>query len=77
MRVRPIPSQSSVPPVINEIEARWAAEAVASLARQLDSDSVVALVLKQAHQELTSLLASTALPAPRDVIGPVRVRVAA
>ena len=62
-------------PVIDPIEARWAAEAVGSLSRQLAADSIVAMVLEQAQRELNSLAASTA---PNDgVFGPVRVRVAA
>jgi hypothetical protein len=65
------------PPVIDAVEARWAAEAVASLVRQLDSDSMVALCLDQTRHELMSLAASAVSAAPGEVIGPVRVRVAA
>jgi hypothetical protein len=63
-------------PAVDPVEARWAAEAVGSLSRQLGADSLVAMVLEQAQRELTSLAASTA-PADDGVIGPVRVRVAA
>lgn len=76
MRVRkqPVAVMSDVP-VIDPVEARWAAEAVGSLSRQLGADSIVAMVLEQAQRELNSLAASTA---PHDgVVGPVRVRVAA
>jgi hypothetical protein len=61
-------------PGIDPIEARWAAEAVGSLSRQLAADSLVAMVLEQAQRELNSLAASTDAG---EVIGPVRVRVAA
>ena len=61
-------------PVIDAVEARWAAEAVASLAHQLDADSVVAMVLQQSHRELMSLAASES---DAQVIGPLRVHVAA
>ena len=62
-------------PGIDPIEARWAAEAVGSLSRQLAADSLVAMVLQQAQRELDSLAASTDPTA--GVVGPVRVRVAA
>lgn len=61
-------------PGIDPIEARWAAEAVGSLSRQLSADSIVAMVLQQAQRELNSLAASTDAG---EVFGPVRVRVAA
>lgn len=76
MRVRqlqPSPVVSSYP-VIDAVEARWAAEAVASLADQLDPDSVAAVVLRQTRRELMSLAASGS---ETQVIGPVRVPVAA
>jgi hypothetical protein len=63
-------------PAIDPIEARWAAEAVGSLSRQLGADSIVAMVLEQAQRELNSLAASSA-PTTDGVFGPVRVRVAA
>jgi hypothetical protein len=63
-------------PAIDPIEARWAAEAVGSLSRQLGNDSIVAMVLEQAQRELNSLAASSA-PTTDGVFGPVRVRVAA
>jgi hypothetical protein len=62
-------------PAVDPVEARWAAEAVGSLSRQLAADSIVAMVLEQAERELNSLAASTTTA--DDVIGPVRVRVAA
>jgi hypothetical protein len=76
MRVRkqPVAVASDVP-VIDPVEARWAAEAVGSLSRQLGADSIVAMVLEQAERELNSLAASTA--PDHGVVGPVRVRVAA
>ncbi len=61
-------------PAIDPIEARWAAEAIGSLSRQLAADSIVAMVLQQAERELHSLAASTE---PAEVIGPVRIRAAA
>jgi len=64
-------------PVIDAVEARWAAEAVASLARQLGSDSVIALCLDQTRHELMSLAASAKTTPKGEVIGPMRVRVAA
>lgn len=75
MRVLNPPAASAVDaPLIDAVEARWAAEAVASLARQLDADSVVGLVLQRAGRELRSLAASAA--GPTEVVGPVRVRAA-
>ena len=62
-------------PVIDAREARWASEAVANLARQLPSDSIVALVLEQAQQELGSLAASSVNGSR--VVGPFRIRAAA
>jgi hypothetical protein len=79
MRVRKQPvgiATACESPSVDPIEARWAAEAVGSLSRQLGSDSIVAMVLEQAQRELNSLAASTA-PADDAVFGPVRVRVAA
>jgi hypothetical protein len=72
LAVAPVSESPSVDPV----EARWAAEAVGSLSRQLGTDSIVAMVLEQAQRELSSLAASSA-PNADDVFGPVRVRVAA
>ncbi|MCU0706106.1 MAG: hypothetical protein MUF18_19255 [Fimbriiglobus sp.] len=78
MRIR---TQSTVvtlseAPTIDPIEARWAAEAVGSLSRQLSADSIVGMVLAQAQRELSSLATSSA-PSDADILGPVRVRVAA
>lgn len=75
MRVlKPSPVLVSDSPAIDPIEARWAAEAVGSLSRQLAADSIVAMVLQQAQRELNSLASSTG---EGEVFGPVRVRVAA
>ncbi len=79
MRVRTQPvtrATASESPAVDPIEARWAAEAVGSLSRQLGADSIVAMVLEQAQRELNSLAASSA-PAADGVFGPVRIRVAA
>jgi hypothetical protein len=76
MRVRtPSLAVASDSPAVDPVEARWAAEAVGSLSRQLAADSMVAMVLEQAQRELNSLAASTAPEG--GVIGPVRIRVAA
>jgi hypothetical protein len=63
-------------PAIDGVEARWAADAVASLLRQLPLDSVVGMVLRNTHRELTCLARSADAGAP-EVIGPFRVRAAA
>jgi hypothetical protein len=69
-------SAAPATPAIDGVEARWAADAIASLARQLPPDSVVGLVLKSTHRELTCLSRSAEADA-NGVIGPVRIRVAA
>ncbi len=76
MRVVTTPSVSSATdrPSIDAVEARWAAEAVGSLSRQLDADSIVGFVLQRAYRELRSLADSVESPA--EVVGPVRVRAA-
>lgn len=66
----------TAPPAIDGVEARWAADAVASLLRQLPPDSVVGLVLQNTHRELTCLSRS-AEACESEVIGPVRIRMAA
>jgi hypothetical protein len=77
MRIhKPSPVLTSESPAIDPIEARWAAEAVGSLSRQLGADSIVAMVLQQAQRELNSLAVSSSDTAD-EVFGPVRVRVAA
>lgn len=48
-------SVSSTPDTIDPVEARWAADAIASLARQLDPDSIVSVILKRSQRELASL----------------------
>jgi hypothetical protein len=75
MRVLTSPATTDLP-VIDAVEARWAAEAVASLSRQLGADSIVALCLDQTRHELMSLAASAQAPMLGEVVGPVRVRVA-
>lgn len=66
----------TVDPTIDGVEARWAAEAVASLLRQLPSDSVVGIVLRNTYREL-NCLSRSADRGESEVVGPVRVRVAA
>gem|GEM_PF-2430671 len=73
---------SAVPsaPSICPNDARWAAEALASLARQLDSDSVIAVVLRRTQRELQSLAGSTPnyrTDSGSEVVGPIRMRMAA
>lgn len=63
-------------PAIDGVEARWAADAVASLVRQLPTDSVVGMVLRSTHREL-ACLSRSAEASEVEVIGPVRIRVAA
>lgn len=62
-------------PAIDGVEARWAADAVASLLRQLPADSVVGMVLHNTHRELTCLSRSAGDGA--GVFGPFRIRAAA
>lgn len=62
-------------PTIDAEETRWAAESVASLLRQVGSDSPAGFVLRQAEKELQSLIRS-AVEKP-EVVGPFRVRFAA
>jgi hypothetical protein len=54
-------------PTIDAAEARWAADQLALLLEQLDPDSPVSMVMRQARRELASLVQSAV------VIGPVRV----
>ena len=78
MRLTMYPSNSSAvsaPDAINPVEARWAADAIASLARQLDPESIVGVILKRSQRELASLV--NARGSVGEVVGPVRVRVAA
>jgi hypothetical protein len=56
-------------PTIDVSEARWASEQIAALIAQLDSDSPVNLVLRQARRELASLTQS----ATGSVVGPFRI----
>jgi len=78
MRVLSPFAGSTVPttPAIDGVEARWAADAVASLVRQLPPDSVVGMALRNTHRELTCLSRSAEYGTP-EVIGPVRIRAAA
>jgi len=69
-------SSTPVSPTIDGVEARWAADAIASLVRQLPPDSVVGLALRNTHRELTCLSRSAEYGTP-EVIGPVRIRAAA
>ena len=49
-------STLSAPDAIDPVEARWAADAIASLARQLDPESIVGVILKRSQRELASLV---------------------
>lgn len=69
------PVESPAAPAIDGVEARWAADAVASLLRQLPADSVVGMVLHNTHRELTCLARSAAEEPV--VYGPFRIRAAA
>jgi hypothetical protein len=60
-------------PTIDTAEARWAAEQLGSLIARLGDDSVAGIILAQARQELTSLIPN----AGAEVIGPLRIRLAA
>ena len=64
-------------PSIDTTDARWAAEALASLARQLDPDSVIGIVLQRTQRELQSLAAHAECIRTADgteVLGPIRIR---
>lgn len=54
-------------PAIDVVEARWAAEHLALMMEQLDPDSAVSMVLRQARRELASLAQSAV------VVGPLRI----
>lgn len=60
-------------PTIDAAEARWASEQLAVLITRVGEDSVTGLILRQARQELASLVHS----ATGEVVGPLRVRLAA
>ena len=60
-------------PTIDAAEARWASEELRLLIARVGDDSVTGLILRQARQELASLVQS----AGSEVVGPLRVRVAA
>ena len=59
-------------PMINVVEARWAADELAGLIARVGRDSVAGLILRQAERELRSLV-----PAPAEAVGPLRIHVAA
>ena len=56
-------------PTIDVSEARWASDELAALIRKLGPDSPVSLVLRQARQELSSLVQSPGAA----VVGPFRI----
>jgi hypothetical protein len=60
-------------PTIDTAEARWAAEQLGLLIERVGGDSVTGIILRQARQELTSLIPN----AGAEVIGPLRIRLAA
>ena len=60
-------------PTIDTAEARWASEQLAALIARVGDDSGAGLILRQARQELASLVQSAA----GEVVGPLRVRAAA
>jgi hypothetical protein len=64
---------SPTSPTIDTAEARWAADQLGALIARVGDDSVAGLILRQARQELASLLQSTG----GEVIGPLRLRLAA
>ena len=65
----PLPS-----PTIDAAEARWAADELAALLARVAPGSVAGLVLRQAERELRSLVPDAP---PGEVVGPIRIRVAA
>ena len=81
MRVANLSSSNGLSaPSICASDARWAAEALASLVRQLDSDSVIGVVLRRTQRELQSLAGNTPnyrTDGGSEVVGPIRVRMAA
>jgi hypothetical protein len=61
-------------PSIDTAEARWAADELAGLIARIGRDSIAGLVLRQAEQELRSLVPEAK---PGEVLGPIRIRMAA
>jgi len=60
---------------IDSNEVRWAVDELEGLIAQVGTDSVAALVLRQAQQELQSLVRSVgASNDATKVVGPLRVR---
>lgn len=72
MVVDSIPFPSA--PMIDATEARWAASEIANLIRCVSAESVAGLILRQAQQELESLVRSGVAGTPSTVTGPFRVR---
>lgn len=73
-------SAPAIQPSIDSQEIRWALESLQVMVQQLPMDSMIGSILRQTQHELKSLVANM----PRlktvtgaDVIGPVRVKVAA
>ncbi|OWK47412.1 hypothetical protein [Fimbriiglobus ruber] len=64
-----------VSPAVDVSEARWAVDELAGLIQQVGECSVSGLVLRQAQQELRSLIRSTETTGK--VVGPLRIHVAA
>ena len=60
-------------PTIDTAEARWASEQLGALIARVGDDSITGLILRQARQELVSLVPS----AGGEVVGPFRIRAAA
>ena len=77
MRVATVTPSVFQSPSIDTTDARWAAEALASLARQLDPDSVIGIVLQRTQRELQSLASHAECIRTADdteILGPVRIR---
>ena len=78
MRIAVTPSNDFATPSISTADARWAAEALASLTRQLEPDSVIGLVLQRTRRELQSLATSAECARTGiDKAEPIRTRMAA
>jgi hypothetical protein len=73
MVISPNPS-APASPTIDAAEARRAADELAGLIARVGPESVAGLVLRNAERELRSLIPDAA---PGEVVGPLRVRVAA
>ena len=65
-------------PFIDAEQTRRAADELAGLIARVGADSVPGLVLSQAQRELDSLLRSVGVEPNRpEVVGPIRIRLAA